>query len=34
MKRIPDEVDSLYEWIWDYNLEGSLLEAKKLSGLF
>ncbi|KAF7853058.1 hypothetical protein EAF04_010797 [Stromatinia cepivora] len=32
--RIADEVDLLYEWVWDYDLEGSLLEAKQLSGLF
>lgn len=32
--RIADKIDLLYEWVWDYDLEGSLLEAKQLSGLF
>ncbi|ESZ92757.1 hypothetical protein SBOR_6869 [Sclerotinia borealis F-4128] len=33
MGRIPHEVDLLYEWVWDYDIEGSLLEAKQLSGI-
>lgn len=32
--KIADEIDRLYEWVWTYDLEGSLLEAKQLSGLF
>ncbi|QSZ36355.1 hypothetical protein DSL72_006231 [Monilinia vaccinii-corymbosi] len=31
---IPQEIDALYEWVWDFDLEGSLLQAKRLSGLF
>ncbi|KAF7859511.1 uncharacterized protein EAF02_010959 [Botrytis sinoallii] len=34
VKRIADEIDLLYEWVWTYDLEGSLVEAKQLSGLF
>ncbi|TGO39725.1 hypothetical protein BHYA_0049g00610 [Botrytis hyacinthi] len=34
VKRIADEIDSLYEWVWTYDLEGSLVEAKQLSDLF
>ncbi|TGO62134.1 hypothetical protein BOTNAR_0118g00100 [Botryotinia narcissicola] len=34
VKRIADEIDSLYEWVWTYDLEGSLVEAKQLSNLF
>ncbi|KAF5872117.1 putative mannitol 1-phosphate dehydrogenase protein [Botrytis fragariae] len=34
VKRIADEIDFLYEWVWTYDLEGSLVTAKQLSGLF
>lgn len=32
--RIAHEIDALNEWVWDFNLERCLLEAKELSGLF
>ncbi|KAI9648173.1 hypothetical protein NHQ30_002805 [Ciborinia camelliae] len=32
--KIPEGIDALYGWLWYYDLEGSLLEAKQLSGLF
>ncbi|TGO82144.1 hypothetical protein BPOR_0910g00060 [Botrytis porri] len=34
VRKIADEMDLLYEWVWTYDLEGSLVEAKQLSGLF